>query len=83
MYSIWKAGAFLSVIAAVNAATHELIVGTFGTKVLYTLTFDDELLTLDLVGNTTVPVAGSWIALSVSWPWSLKTPSMLRVALTC
>lgn len=59
-------GALLSFMGVANAATHELIVGTFGTKVLYTLEFDDTALTLDLVANTSVPVAGSWVALSVS-----------------
>lgn len=63
-----KQTALLSLAAAANAATHELIVGTFGTKALYTLEFDDEALTLDLVRNTSVPVAGSWVALSVSQP---------------
>lgn len=59
-------GALLSLVAVANAATHELIVGTFGTKSLYTVEFDDEALTLDLVANTSVPAAGSWLALSVS-----------------
>ncbi|KAI0123634.1 carboxy-cis,cis-muconate cyclase [Xylariales sp. AK1849] len=53
-----------SIIAGANAALHELIVGTFGTESLYTLEFDDESLTLDMVANTSVPAAGSWIALS-------------------
>ncbi|KAI0149003.1 carboxy-cis,cis-muconate cyclase [Pestalotiopsis sp. NC0098] len=57
-------GALLSLVAVANAATHELIVGTFGTKSLYTVEFDDEALTLDLVANTSVPAAGSWLALS-------------------
>ncbi|KAI1499247.1 hypothetical protein F5X99DRAFT_291229 [Biscogniauxia marginata] len=55
----------LSALATLaHAATHELIVGTFGTNVLYTLEFDDEALTLDLAANTSVPAASSWIALS-------------------
>ena len=64
--SIVGGAALLSLIAAANAATHELLVGTFGTKSLYTVEFDDEALTLDLVANTSVPAAGSWLALSVS-----------------
>ncbi|KAF3025041.1 hypothetical protein E8E14_014376 [Neopestalotiopsis sp. 37M] len=62
--SIVGGAALLSLIAAANAATHELLVGTFGTKSLYTVEFDDEALTLDLVANTSVPAAGSWLALS-------------------
>ncbi|KAK6085250.1 hypothetical protein SCUP515_01068 [Seiridium cupressi] len=63
---LWSC-ALLSLLTVANAATHELIVGTFGTKFLYTLEFDDESLTLDLVANTSVPIAGSWVALSVSF----------------
>ncbi|KAI1486408.1 hypothetical protein F5X96DRAFT_238692 [Biscogniauxia mediterranea] len=55
----------LSAFAArAHAATHELIVGTFGTNFLYTLEFDDEALTLNLAANTSVPASSSWIALS-------------------
>jgi carboxy-cis,cis-muconate cyclase len=65
---------FLSLLAVSRAAKHELIIGTFGTQYLYTVEFDDEALTLDLLANTSVPAAGSWIALSVSAhgrPWIL------------
>lgn len=62
-------GALLSLVAVAHAATHELIVGTFNptisTPSLYTLEFDDEALTLNLIANTSVPAAGSWLALSV------------------
>lgn len=68
MYTTTKSGALLSLVTFAYAATHELIVGTFGTKSLYTVEFDDEALTLDLVANTSVPVAGSWLALSVGSP---------------
>ncbi|KAI0018827.1 carboxy-cis,cis-muconate cyclase [Xylariomycetidae sp. FL0641] len=44
-----------------GAAMHELIVGTFGTNSLYTLEFDDELLTLELVKNTSTSTSNSWI----------------------
>ncbi|KAH6653218.1 Lactonase, 7-bladed beta-propeller-domain-containing protein [Truncatella angustata] len=64
MYNRLRLGALLGFFTTINAATHELIVGTFGTKALYTLEFDDEALTLELVANTSVPVAGSWLALS-------------------
>ncbi|KAM0811513.1 putative Carboxy-cis,cis-muconate cyclase [Seiridium cardinale] len=64
MYRPIAFSALLSLLTVANAATHELIVGTFGTKFLYTLEFDDESLTLDLVANTSVPIAGSWVALS-------------------
>ncbi|KAH9889669.1 hypothetical protein F4778DRAFT_773283 [Xylariomycetidae sp. FL2044] len=52
------------IAALARAATHEMIVGTFGTTSLYTLAFDDEALTLELVANTSTPAASSWIALS-------------------
>lgn len=57
--------ALLGLIASVNAAVHELIVGTFGTASLYTLEFDDQSSTLSLKANTSVSVASSWLALSV------------------
>jgi carboxy-cis,cis-muconate cyclase len=56
--------ALLSLIAIASAAKHELIVGTFGSAYLYTVEFDDEALTLDLVANTSTPGSSSWIALS-------------------
>ena len=57
---------FLSLLAAVKADLHHLIVGTFGTEYLYTLEFDDSALTLELIGNYSANAASSWIALSVS-----------------
>ncbi|KAI1843007.1 hypothetical protein JX266_010860 [Neoarthrinium moseri] len=56
--------ALTSLAISANALIHELLVGTFGTKSLYTIEFDDEALTLELAANTSVPVSGSWIALS-------------------
>lgn len=56
----------LGAAAAVsNAANHELIVANFLNGFLYTVDFDDEALTLDLVANITVPVPSSWISFSV------------------
>lgn len=57
--------AILSLALKVNAAVHELIVGTFSTKFLYTVEFDDEALTLNLLANISVPYAGNWIAFNV------------------
>ncbi|KAH8659765.1 carboxy-cis,cis-muconate cyclase [Xylariales sp. PMI_506] len=59
MYHSIRALSLLSFSSAVLAVTHELIVGTFGTKVLYTLEFDDETLALELIANTSVPASGS------------------------
>ncbi|KAK9424084.1 putative Carboxy-cis,cis-muconate cyclase [Seiridium unicorne] len=59
-------------LAAVRAAIHELIVGTFSTKFLYTVEFDDETLTLSLLANTSVPFAGNWISFSVRKPQALE-----------
>ncbi|KAK6072561.1 hypothetical protein SCUP234_09111 [Seiridium cupressi] len=59
-------------LAAVHAVIHELIVGTFSTKFLYTVEFDDETLTLSLVANTSVPFAGNWISFSVRKPQALE-----------
>jgi carboxy-cis,cis-muconate cyclase len=64
--------AFLSLLTAVSADLHHLIVGTFGTKKLYTLEFDDSALTLELIGNYSANAASSWIALSVG-----KCPIMM------
>jgi carboxy-cis,cis-muconate cyclase len=54
-----------SLILGAHAAIHELIIGTFSTKSLYTVEFDDEALTLNLIANTSVPYAGNWIAFNV------------------
>lgn len=54
-----------SLVLGVDATIHELIVGTFSTKFLYTVEFDDEALTLSLLANTSVPYAGNWIAFNV------------------
>jgi hypothetical protein len=58
--------AILSLILGAQAAIHELIVGTFSTKFLYTVEFDDEALTLTLLANSSVPYAGNWIAFNAS-----------------
>lgn len=55
----------LALILQVHATVHELIVGTFSTKFLYTVEFDDEALTLNLLANISVPYAGNWIAFNV------------------
>lgn len=54
-----------SLAVGANATIHELIVGTFSTKFLYTVEFDDEALTLSLLANMSVPYAGNWIAFNV------------------
>ncbi|KAH8678455.1 hypothetical protein BX600DRAFT_486219 [Xylariales sp. PMI_506] len=51
-------------LVVIHAAIHELIIGTFSTKFLYTVEFDDETFSLQLVGNTTVPYAANWLAFS-------------------
>lgn len=56
----------LSLAKAVKGDLHQLIVGTFSTENLYTVEFDDEALTLNLIANTSTDAASSWIALSVS-----------------
>lgn len=57
--------AVLSLLHAIKADVHQLIVGTFGTDFLYTLDFDDSALILELIGNTSTNAASSWLALSV------------------
>lgn len=60
-----------SLAVGANATIHELIVGTFSTKFLYTVEFDDEALTLSLLANMSVPYAGNWIAFNVGFtPYS-------------
>lgn len=49
---------------AANAATHQMIIGTFSTAFLYTVEFDDTTNSLTLLKNTTTPYASQWIALS-------------------
>ncbi|KAK8061301.1 carboxy-cis-cis-muconate cyclase [Apiospora phragmitis] len=59
---------FLPLIAlwaqTVTAAIHHLLVGTFSTNSIYTLTFDDETYQLTEVANTSTPVGSSWLTLS-------------------
>lgn len=71
------AAALLSAASVVNAATHELIVGTFGTSFLYTVEFDDEALTLDLVANTSVPNPNSWLNFNVSQRFTYNKPRQI------
>ncbi|KAJ1328211.1 carboxy-cis,cis-muconate cyclase [Microdochium nivale] len=55
----------LLVLAAVSrAAVHEMIVGSFVSKNLYTIAFDDVEKSLSLIANFSVPAASSWIALN-------------------
>jgi len=56
---------FALLLTKVTGAPHRLIVGTFWTNNLYLLDFDDESLALTLEKNISVPVASSWISLSV------------------
>lgn len=60
--------AILTLVLEVHATVHELIVGTFSTRFLYTVEFDDEALTLNLLANISVPYAGNWIAFNVCFP---------------
>lgn len=54
----------LGVAIQSKAAKHELIVGTFGPKSLYTLEFDDDTFTLELVATTETTTPNGWISLS-------------------
>ena len=49
-----------------KAAKHQLFTSTYGTPFIYTVEFDDETHSLELIANTSVPVASQWLALSVS-----------------
>ncbi|ETS77426.1 hypothetical protein PFICI_11300 [Pestalotiopsis fici W106-1] len=64
MLQLRSIGTFASLLAFAHALTHQLIIGTLGTKSLYTVEFDDEASTLKLLANTSVPVPGSWITLN-------------------
>lgn len=66
MHTYIAAASLLGAIGVANAATHELIVGTFGTTSIYTIEFNDETLTLEQTANTSVSIASSWISLNVS-----------------
>ncbi|KAK8016220.1 hypothetical protein PG993_014409 [Apiospora rasikravindrae] len=62
----------LSLIAlwtpAVTAAIHFLLVGTFSSNSIYTLSFDDETNQLTGLANTSTPVGSSWLTLSTRKP---------------
>lgn len=79
MYNSSLAIFIISLVLSVNATIHELIVGTFSSKFLYTVEFDDEALTLSLLGNISVPYAGNWIAFNVGFN-SMICPSSSIVA---
>lgn len=49
---------------AVQAAKHQIIIGTFSTSFLYTVEFDDETNTLSLLKNSTAATAHQWLSLS-------------------
>lgn len=66
MHNYIAAASLLGAIGIANAATHELLVGTFGTPFLYTIEFNDETLTLEQTANTSVAIASSWLSLNVS-----------------
>lgn len=70
MHNCIAAASLLGAIGVANAATHELIVGTFGTPFLYTIEFNDETLTLEQTANTSVSIASSWLSLNVSIQYS-------------
>lgn len=65
--------AFAGLLAGVNADVHQLIIGSFGTKFLYTLEFDDSVLTLELIRNQSTPASSSWLDLSVPFPSQAPT----------
>ncbi|KAJ4393009.1 hypothetical protein N0V93_002213 [Gnomoniopsis smithogilvyi] len=48
----------------IQAATHQMIIGTFTTSFLYTVEFDDSANTLTLLKNTTANTASQWLSLS-------------------
>lgn len=49
---------------AVHAAIHQLFTGTYSNFAIYTLEYDDETQTLNMVQNTTTPTASQWLTLS-------------------
>jgi hypothetical protein len=44
---------------------HESVLGLISSRYLYTVAFDDEALTLDLMGDFPTPTVNLWISLSV------------------
>jgi hypothetical protein len=65
MFPILTFVVVLSTLQAAEATLHHLFVGTFGAASLYTVAFDDEALTLELVKNSTASVGHSWISFDV------------------
>lgn len=68
--------AFAALATYSQALVHELVVGNFVNNILYTLSFDDEIYSLDLVANISVKTRNSWLALNVSQ--SRLTPCQRR-----
>ncbi|KAI5853652.1 Lactonase, 7-bladed beta-propeller-domain-containing protein [Durotheca rogersii] len=70
-------------VALASAAKHQLFVGSFSTKFLYTLEYDDSLQTLGLAETIPVNSASSWIALSYdkknlyATDWEAVVPSFV------
>lgn len=54
----------MSLLPLAVATKHNLFVGGFDGAFVYSLVFDDEALTLDMVRNISSNSAHSWIALS-------------------
>lgn len=65
MFPISTFVVILSTLQAAEATVHRLFVGTFGAASLYTVAFDDEALTLELVKNSTASAGHSWISFDV------------------
>lgn len=67
--------------SAIPAAVHNLLVGTFSTNSIYTISFDDETYELTELANTSTPVGSSWLTLSVS-VFSVEEESRLPQSLS-
>lgn len=53
---------FIALVSSASGTLHHLFVGTFSNSAVYTLEFDDEALTLQLVKKNSASTSHSWIA---------------------
>ncbi|KAI0180612.1 carboxy-cis,cis-muconate cyclase [Hypoxylon sp. FL1284] len=88
MHCIQALSFLASCAALAEAAKHQLIVGTFSTKFLYTVEYDDTAETLELVKTTPTDAASSWISFShdkknlYGTDWASKNPSFVSYSVS-
>ncbi|KAI1394466.1 Lactonase, 7-bladed beta-propeller-domain-containing protein [Hypoxylon trugodes] len=73
----------VGLIVLAEATKHQLIIGTFSTNFLYTIAYDDQDQSLQLIHKTPTNAASSWISLShdkknlYGTDWNSESPSFV------